>query len=92
MKIIMCNENTLGDTLIFLNAASASCDATRLWNSCLWSRLFDYPLILGDVRLVSANKEYPERVIPKEDVQHVLDFRGVVIRALGKDRPIRGVL
>ena len=46
----------------------------------------------GDVRLVSANKEYPERVIPKEDVQHVLDFRGVVIRALGKDRPIRGVL
>lgn len=44
------------------------------------------------VRLIPANKEYDEDVISEEDSPYVLKYCGVVVRALGKDRVLRGIL
>lgn len=46
----------------------------------------------GAVRLVTANKNYDEDIVSKEDAPYVLNFCGVVVRALGKDRVLRGIL
>lgn len=46
----------------------------------------------GAVRLVPLNKDYDEDVISKEDRSFVLEFCGVVVRFLGKDRVSRGIL
>ena len=46
----------------------------------------------GAVRLVPVNKDYDEDVISKEDRSFVLEFCGVVVRFLGKDRVSRGIL
>lgn len=46
----------------------------------------------GAVRLVPVNKSYAEDVISKEDKPFVLEFGGVVVRFLGKDRVSRGIL
>lgn len=44
------------------------------------------------VRLIPANKDYDEDVISEEDSPYVLRYCGVVVRALGKDRVLRGIL
>lgn len=44
------------------------------------------------VRLIPANKDYDEDVISEEDSPYVLKYCGVVVRALGKDRVLRGIL
>ena len=44
------------------------------------------------VRLIPANKAYDEDVISEEDTPYVLRYCGVVVRALGKDRVLRGIL
>lgn len=46
----------------------------------------------GAVRLVPVNKSYAEDVISKEDKPYVLEFGGVVVRFLGKDRVSKGIL
>lgn len=46
----------------------------------------------GTVRLVPVNKNYDEDVITKEDRPFVLEFSGVVVRFLGKDRVSKGIL
>lgn len=46
----------------------------------------------GAVRLIPVNKNYDEDVIAKEDRPFVLEFCGVVVRFLGKDRVSRGIL
>jgi len=46
----------------------------------------------GAVRLIPVNKNYGEDMIAKEDRPFVLEFCGVVVRALGKDRVLRGIL
>lgn len=44
------------------------------------------------VRLIPVNKAYDEDVISEEDALYVLRYCGVVVRALGKDRVLRGIL
>lgn len=44
------------------------------------------------VRLIPVNKAYDEDVISEEDSPYVLRYCGVVVRALGKDRVLRGIL
>lgn len=44
------------------------------------------------VRLIPVNKAYDEDVISEEDAPYVLRYCGVVVRALGKDRVLRGIL
>ena len=44
------------------------------------------------VRLIPVNKAYDEDVISEEDSPYVLKYCGVVVRALGKDRVLRGIL
>lgn len=46
----------------------------------------------GAVRLVPVNKNYDEDIVSKEDAPYVLNFCGVAVRALGKDRVLRGIL
>lgn len=46
----------------------------------------------GSVRLIPVNKDYDEDVISEEDIPYVLKYCGVVVRALGKDRVLRGIL
>ena len=46
----------------------------------------------GAVRLIPVNKNYGEDVIAKEDRPFVLEFCGIVVRFLGKDRVSRGIL
>ena len=46
----------------------------------------------GAVRLIPVNKNYGEDVIAKEDSPFVLEYCGVVVRFLGKDRVSRGIL
>lgn len=46
----------------------------------------------GAVRLIPVNKNYGEDMIAKEDRPFVLEFCGVVVRFLGKDRVSRGIL
>ena len=46
----------------------------------------------GTVRLIPVNKNYDEDVISKEDRPFVLEFGGVVVRFLGKDRVSKGIL
>lgn len=46
----------------------------------------------GTVRLIPVNKNYDEDVIAKKDRPFVLEFCGVVVRFLGKDRVSRGIL
>lgn len=46
----------------------------------------------GAVRLIPVNRNYGEDVIAEEDRPFVLEFCGVVVRFLGKDRVSRGIL